>query len=157
MKTMKPCKRCGQTEFNSTCDSCQQRKLYYARTPEQVAADRVKARAYYQSHKAHIKARSIRYHQTHPWVIHNSNQRRLAQELDHYIEPVNDLQVFERDGWICQLCDEPVDRNLHWPDPLSASLDHIIPITKGGTDKYANAQLAHLQCNLIKGISQCSQ
>ena len=98
------------------------------------------------------QARSIHYHQTHPWVIHNSNQRRLALGLEHYVEPVNDLQVFERDHWICQLCGEPVDRNLQWPDPQSPSLDHILPIVKGGLHKYANTQCAHLQCNLRKGV-----
>ncbi|MEF2979091.1 HNH endonuclease [Subtercola sp. YIM 133946] len=63
------------------------------------------------------------------------------------------LDVFERDGWVCGLCDEDVDPDCTWPDPMSPSLDHIFPVTLGGPHRPDNAQLAHLQCNLRKGKS----
>lgn len=66
-------------------------------------------------------------------------------------EPIVNAEIFERDGWVCQLCDAPVDRLLNYPDPGSASLDHILPLSRGGHHIRSNVQLAHLFCNLSKG------
>lgn len=57
--------------------------------------------------------------------------------------------VYERDGWICQLCREPVDRTLPYPDPMSPSLDHVIRLADGGGHLMDNVQLAHLHCNTV--------
>lgn len=59
--------------------------------------------------------------------------------------------VYERDGWLCGLCGGPVDRSLAWPDPMSASLDHVIPLADGGGHTPKNAQCSHLVCNERKG------
>ena len=59
--------------------------------------------------------------------------------------------VFERDGWVCGICREAVDVELVWPDSYSASLDHIVPLSKGGSHSPDNAQCAHLVCNISKG------
>ena len=59
--------------------------------------------------------------------------------------------IFERDGWACGICAEPVSPDLAYPDPMSASLDHIVPLSKGGTHAAENVQCAHLVCNLRKG------
>lgn len=56
--------------------------------------------------------------------------------------------VFERDEYICGLCHLPVDRNLKYPDPMSKSLDHIVPISRGGSHTYDNVQCSHLYCNV---------
>lgn len=61
--------------------------------------------------------------------------------------------VYERDGWVCGICTEPVDREASWPDPLSASLDHVMPVSRGGTHSPDNAQCAHLICNVRKGAA----
>ena len=66
-------------------------------------------------------------------------------------EQFKDIEIFERDDYICQLCFEPIDPFLRWPDPLAASLDHITPISKGGNHTRDNAQASHLRCNLVKG------
>ena len=52
----------------------------------------------------------------------------------------------------CALCGKPVDRSLKFPHPLSPTIDHIIPIQKGGHPfALENLQLAHLVCNQTKG------
>ena len=52
---------------------------------------------------------------------------------------------------ICGICGKPVDFSLKYPHPLSPTVDHIIPVAKGGhpTD-ISNLQLAHRCCNREK-------
>jgi len=60
-------------------------------------------------------------------------------------------EIFDRDNWTCGICSEPVDPDLSWPDPLSVSLDHIVPVSRGGKHARDNAQCSHLGCNVRKG------
>ena len=51
----------------------------------------------------------------------------------------------------CGICGKPVDFNLKYPHPLSACIDHIIPLAKGGhPSDIENLQLAHWTCNRQK-------
>lgn len=52
---------------------------------------------------------------------------------------------------ICGICGQPVDFSLKWPDPMSKTIDHIIPVAKGGhPSAIENLQLAHFKCNRQK-------
>lgn len=52
---------------------------------------------------------------------------------------------------ICAICGKPVDKSLKFPHPWSATIDHIIPIDKGGhPSDLANLQLTHFTCNRQK-------
>lgn len=52
---------------------------------------------------------------------------------------------------VCAICGRPVDKSLKNPHPLAATVDHIIPIAKGGhPSDISNLQLAHRQCNRAK-------
>lgn len=52
---------------------------------------------------------------------------------------------------ICGICGKPVDFSLKSPHPLSPTVDHIIPISKGGhPSDIDNLQLAHRCCNREK-------
>lgn len=51
----------------------------------------------------------------------------------------------------CALCGLPINKNLKYPDPMSISIDHIIPISKGGKSSLDNLQATHLICNKQKG------
>lgn len=82
-----------------------------------------------------------------PWYK-NLYRARLAGA---FIEMVSPDAVYERDGWICQLCNEPIDRSAKSPHPKSPSLDHIVPISRGGDHSYKNCQASHLLCNCTKG------
>ena len=65
---------------------------------------------------------------------YDKNKRRIMAEQD-----------------ICALCGMPVDKHLKFPHPMSATIDHIIPVSKGGHPAdYSNLQLAHLICNQVK-------
>ena len=52
---------------------------------------------------------------------------------------------------ICGICGRPVDKSIKYPDPMSPTVDHIIPLAKNG-DPVAldNLQLAHRYCNRMK-------
>lgn len=52
---------------------------------------------------------------------------------------------------VCGICGRPVDKNLPFPNPWSPTVDHIIPVQKGGDPvNLENLQLAHLACNRAK-------
>lgn len=62
----------------------------------------------------------------------------------------NKRRVFATQG-VCGICGRPVDKSLRWPHPLSPTVDHIIPIDKGGhPSAIDNLQLAHWTCNRQK-------
>lgn len=49
---------------------------------------------------------------------------------------------------ICAICGQPVDKTIRAPHPLSASVDHIVPVSRGGhPSDIANLQLTHRVCN----------
>lgn len=81
------------------------------------------------------------------WKAREARKRMTNAEA----EPIINVEVFDRDGWVCQLCMAPVDGTLTYPDPESPSLDHIEPLSRGGSHTLDNVQLAHLFCNLSKG------
>lgn len=76
---------------------------------------------------------------------------RRAKHYGVHWEQVDILKIYERDNFQCGLCGKKVDLSLPYPDKLSASLDHVIPLSKGGTHTEKNVQLSHLHCNLSKG------
>lgn len=52
---------------------------------------------------------------------------------------------------VCGICGKPVDKSLKYPHPMSAVIDHIIPVDKGGhPSEISNLQLAHNCCNRQK-------
>lgn len=91
------------------------------------------------------------------WKTLNPERRReigrlrSARERGAKVGVVIDRQaIFERDGWMCQLCGLPVDPTIPAGDRMSKTLDHIIPVSKGGVHTPDNLQLAHLCCNASK-------
>ena len=61
------------------------------------------------------------------------------------------LALYERDAWTCQLCNEPIDVGAHYQSDWAASLDHIVPRSRGGSDDPENLRTAHRWCNSIRG------
>lgn len=68
-----------------------------------------------------------------------------------YVEPVSMSVLRRRDEDMCRICGGPVDFTRHPPHPSAATIDHVIPLAKGGEHSYGNTQLAHYKCNTAKG------
>lgn len=122
-----------------------------------IESERLRSRqynqAYYQEHSSAILAQQQRRRLEDPSIQRDSNARHRARKKNAAVENVRSLVVFERDTWVCQLCFLPVDKTLRKLDLMSKSLDHIVPLSKGGEHSYANTQLAHLRCNMKKSDS----
>ena len=67
-------------------------------------------------------------------------------------------ELFIRDKGICHICNKLCDYNDYVMNGKTVicgnnypSIDHIIPLSKGGTDDWNNIKLAHRWCNSVKG------
>lgn len=79
-------------------------------------------------------------------------QRRRASRQGASVGPAFTVRdVVARDGWQCSLCGGGIDQELRHPHPMSLSLDHVMPLSRGGEHSLANAAAAHLVCNVAKG------
>lgn len=97
-----------------------------------VSWNREKDRAYADRRRA--EGRPIkRFGSSGPWI---NEKTRLA--------------VFERDAWICQLCNGPLDRSADPNDNLFPSIDHVVPQSKGGGHEPDNLRAAHRWCNSVR-------
>jgi 5-methylcytosine-specific restriction endonuclease McrA len=64
--------------------------------------------------------------------------------------PVQRRRVYERDEFVCHLCDQPVRRDVPDDHPWSASLDHIVTRSQGGSNTDDNLATAHRWCNVLR-------
>ena len=141
------CQPCRKELRQRTCEQCgvqfEARGRDRASAPNRFcsAACRVEALRLHDdpraSSKASTRARKVNHRKT--W------------------DGVTDKQIFERDGWICQIpgCGLPILPDLKHPDPGSASVDHIIPCSRADDnlewDAAPNKRAAHKICNERRG------
>lgn len=76
--------------------------------------------------------------------------RYRARKRDAFVENVNHLEVLKRDNWKCGICGQRIPKHAKYPDPRSASVDHVVPLNKGGLHEMKNVQASHLICNALK-------
>lgn len=75
--------------------------------------------------------------------FHSAKRRQIMLGLKNR-ERFDRMEIFHRDGGICQICGEPAN-------PFMFHVDHIVPISRGGAHNRSNVQTAHPWCNLSKG------
>lgn len=56
---------------------------------------------------------------------------------------------YKHDG-LCGICKQTINLTIKHPHKMSLSIDHILPISKGGNNFQSNLQPTHLICNLLK-------
>lgn len=78
----------------------------------------------------------------------NTLRRALQRDLD--AGRVSRAAIYQRDGWTCHICGDPVDRDAVVPDLAAPVLDHVVPLARGGSHDEGNLKTAHFYCNSVK-------
>ncbi len=66
-----------------------------------------------------------------------------AKGGDFFTDPDLRLQLFERDAWTCKYCGDQVTAE-------TVTLDHVVPVSKGGSSDPENLATCCFICNSIK-------
>ena len=81
----------------------------------------------------------------------HTGNRRPDKEGAHRRQYEANKKIILATQSICAICGQPVDKTLRYPDPMAPTVDHIIPVSKGGhPSAMDNLQLAHSCCNRAK-------
>lgn len=72
-------------------------------------------------------------------------------------DKIEHLTLFNLHGWICVICKDPIDPKLRQPNPLAATVEHVVPLCLGGTHTWDNVGPAHASCNFAKADSLLKQ
>jgi 5-methylcytosine-specific restriction endonuclease McrA len=109
---------------------------------------REQARERYAANAQAMVAKTRAWQNAHPEYMREvwraNTYKRRALKRGRFVERIESLVVLERDDGVCWLCGTDVD-------PTDFTVDHVIPLSKGGEESYANARLAHRSCNSRKG------
>ena len=72
------------------------------------------------------------------------NARRRAAKFTQELANVDRLEILEREGRVCYLCGQ-------WLSVHEMTLDHVVPLARGGAHTPDNLRPAHRSCNSCKG------
>lgn len=64
------------------------------------------------------------------------------------------LSVFDladRDGSFCNICKKKINMDLPGSHKWGPTIDHLLPVSMGGSNEPGNLALAHRQCNTVRG------
>lgn len=127
--------------------------------PEKVVEQH---RRYYEKHREEIGRQTLRWQREHPEKVaeyarlhkqrypeKNRERARIRRARKAGAEGSHAHEEFiilcELVGWKCLYCGKP-----HTDFPLTE--DHIVPISRGGSDDISNIQPLCQHCNSVKGI-----
>lgn len=168
---MKICSTCKQakplTEFRkdkrardgrkSQCKACMKK---YEKTRDQ-SKKRDYAKRYRAGNRETERARYLRWKEENPdkFKSHKKAMKilRRSDTVSEYENGITVEALYEASKGICKICGGICDLNdyRYVGDTFVAgdnypSIDHIIPLSKGGSHTWANVQLAHRICNSHK-------
>lgn len=150
------CKDCVRKKSNSYYHKNKEKCLKAMKVDYQKNRERKMAYAkqyYYDNweyHQEKVRQWQLRNPEKVTDIKRKHTLKRRALKRKTSIESISPKYLFDRDKWICGICKEDIDKNLVWPDRMSVSVDHIIPLAKGGTHTYDNLQASHYICNVRK-------
>lgn len=151
----KPCRKAWHRLYGVGMPSKQERAQ---RTLDRAAAGTRGTTTWYDRLCPECGARTLSHHVPRDdngycsatCCLKQKRRRRRARQAGAGSKTLSFRQVAERDGWVCALCSKDVDPTLLVPHPHAATLDHVLPLARGGTHTMDNAQLAHFICNSVK-------
>jgi 5-methylcytosine-specific restriction endonuclease McrA len=82
--------------------------------------------------------------------LQSGGHRARARRYGVPYESVSRKVVYDRDEWTCYLCGVVVVRSSTYRDD-QASIDHVLPLSKGGPHTYSNVKTCCMLCNSTKG------
>jgi hypothetical protein len=84
------------------------------------------------------------------------SMKRTAGKFNvSYDESITRREVFARGNGVCYICGALTHyENSDKYSPLLATVDHLIPWTRGGQHSWENVKLCCLRCNMVKGNRQ---
>ena len=68
----------------------------------------------------------------------------VGKRMSHEKRDRRRKMLIARDGLACGICGEPMTE-------ATVTIDHIVPVSKGGSHEMANLRLAHKRCNGTRG------
>jgi len=80
----------------------------------------------------------------------NGYNHKRRERIRSTSEKFTKQQVLDKTNGNCGICGLHIDLMLKRPNMNSFSIDHILPISKGGSHTLENVQAAHLLCNCLK-------
>lgn len=78
-------------------------------------------------------------------------QARRAAKAGVEADSFTAAEIFERDNFVCWICGDEALADAPKNHPQRATLEHVVPLSRGGAHSRANVRCAHLLCNLRKG------
>lgn len=116
-------------------------------------ADRVGRNCGYCANEIPTTARLNKFFCSASCQNKNNQQARRARRRGLPAEDINRISIFERDCWICHLCNKAIDKTITGRHPMAASLDHIVPLADPQSPGHVESNVAasHLRCNMSKG------
>ena len=126
--------------------------------PTFMENNRARARIYYQENVEYYR-KYAKDHRKDDKVVarkiaYKARRRGAQNSGDHDITL---KRLYDRDGGICKLCgrlcdwdDMTIENGVTIVGNNYPSIDHITPISKGGSHTWDNVQLVHKICNSIK-------
>ena len=146
------------------CKDC--RAVYEStlkKTPEYRERDRIQHRenkqywaTHYLTNKEAYRANGREWRRANPERARAGALRRKAHKLKAVVEPVNYKHVLDRDGYICYICEKPIDPAISSRRSAGLTFDHKIPLQPRpgepqGSHTEDNIHPAHHACNVRKG------
>ncbi|MDD4019707.1 MAG: HNH endonuclease signature motif containing protein [Kiritimatiellae bacterium] len=89
----------------------------------------------------------------HKKYLRNLKKLRDEQLTKAFVENVDYDKIYKQSGGVCEICGLPVIYDKLADNNWSGTIDHIIPLSKGGKHALFNCQLAHRICNSLKNNS----
>jgi 5-methylcytosine-specific restriction endonuclease McrA len=130
------------------------KRAYYHANKDKVYE---KIKAYQQANKEKVREWKKEYAKRNPEVRRKAKRKRRAKEQSVLSEPYTTEEVLALYGTDCFICSKPI--NLDAPRQCgkpgwrhALHIDHLIPISRGGSDTLDNVRPTHGECNIHKSM-----